>query len=161
MRAAAVAKVAREIARDCTQCFDEFLGEDPTYVHHPLAVSLLSKAGQLRAHVVEFGEGGMMSEMLLVEVSKLRCIPVVERSIEGKHSLISRRVHKHWRTGRTISLTLRMIDIKEGIARDPTFFNSLMDQFRLTRSPWQAAKQLGVHCHPDLELARRKKVVVR
>lgn len=43
--------VARRVAADCVQAFDEFRGEDPTHVHHCLSIMFLAAGGPLRAQV--------------------------------------------------------------------------------------------------------------
>ncbi len=43
--------VSRRIARESLVAFDEFAGEDPTYVHHYLTIRLLGRGSELRAEV--------------------------------------------------------------------------------------------------------------
>ena len=100
--------------------------------------------------IQEFASGETMHEFLRSEACKLAFTPVVERSIEAKHSLISRRVQKNWRSGRIVSLTLRVPDIKAEMAADATYLQTLVEAFAQTRDPMQAARQLGIQEHPDL-----------
>ena len=123
---------------------------DPDLVHHPTTVKFLAPASPLRPLLEAFAEGQPMSDALRIEAAKLSFMPVVERSIESKHSLISRRVQKQWRSGRIVSLTLRVPDIKAEVAADASFLQDLTKAFALTRDPVGAAKQLGIHEHPEL-----------
>jgi hypothetical protein len=111
----------------------QFPAKDPSYVHHPLTLDFLARNGNLRAAVEAFAGGANMTPDLALAVSKLRFVPVVERSIESKHSLISRRVQKNYRTGRVISLTLRVPEIKDALRRDVGFLQELVDQFARLR----------------------------
>ena len=142
--------VARAAACDMLLKRDGLDVADPSLVHHPVTLRFLHDSSPLRGMLQSFSEGGPMSDVLRTEVSKLAFMPVVERSIEAKHSLISRRVQKHWRSGRIVSLTLRVPDIKAEMARDAAFFQELTQAFALSRDPVKAAQQLGVHEHPAL-----------
>jgi hypothetical protein len=148
---------ARQVAAEVLVSFDEFFGDDPSYVHHALSVVFLAKTGLLRAQVLAFAEGGPMGRELFAEVAKLRFIPVVERSIEAKHSLITRRVQKNFRTGRVVSLILRVPDLKETMRRDNDFILRFAEIFTKVRNPKQAASLLGISSHPSLMVASRAK----
>ena len=142
--------LAREAAADMLQ---QTLGldvPDPSLVHHPITLQFLSPGGVLRPMVQAFADGEPMNRLLQSEVSKLAFMPVVERSIEAQHSLISRRVQKNWRSGRIVSLTLRVPDIKTEIDREASFLKTLTEAFASTRDPMQAARQLGIQEHPAL-----------
>ena len=97
-----------------------------------------------------------MSPELSKEVAKLKLIPVVERCIEGKHSLITQRVQKHWRSGRVIRLTLRMLDLRGRMMRTCSYMTSLITVVNELRNPFSAAR-LGVVSHPDIVMAARNR----
>ncbi|CAE7037690.1 unnamed protein product [Symbiodinium sp. CCMP2456] len=143
--------VARQAAGEMLQLSDGLdAAADSALLHHPVTVDFLGAASQLRPLVQAFADGGHMAATLHKEASKLAFIPVVERSIEAKHSLISRRVQKNWRSGRIVSLTLRVPDIKAEVAADAEFLNRLTEAFGLVRDPRKAAHQLGIQDHPSL-----------
>ena len=147
--------VAQGVAQQCLHMYDDCIDSDPIYIHHAQSISFLSPASPLRAQVVEFASGLEMGDALRQEVDKLVFIPVVERSIEAKHALIKRKSGKHFRTGRFVSLTLRIPDVKEDIRRDMKFFTDLVSAFELTRNAKTAAALLGIDMHPSLVVARR------
>ena len=141
----------------CLTDFDGFVADDMSAVHHPKTLHLLAAGGPLplRAAVEAFAKGEPMSAELSFEVGKLALIPVVERSIEAKHALISRRVQKRHRSGRVLSLILRVPDVKESLRRDAGFAAKLVDCFSAARSPYTAAERLGLSCNPAMVVARR------
>ena len=141
---------AREVAKIVLEKTAGFNASDPNLVHHPLTLKLLSPDGSFRPMIQAFAEGQPMPAALHTETSKLGFIPVAERSIEAKHSLITRRVQKNWRTGRVVSLTLRIPDIKAELKADAIFLHDLVQAFALVRDPRKAAHQLGIQNHPDL-----------
>ena len=141
---------AREVAKTILEKVDGLNVENPGVVHHPLTLKFLSPDGNLRPMIQSFADGHPMSSALNTEACMLAFAPVVERSIEAKHSLITRRAQKHWRSGRVVSLTLRVPDIKEQIKVDATFFDDLVKAFALVRDPRKAAHQLGLQNHPAL-----------
>ena len=143
--------VARQAAQEMLQLSDGLgAAADSALLHHPVTVDFLGADSQLRPLVQAFADGGPMAATLHEEASKLAFIPVVERSIEAKHSLISRRVQKNWRSGRIVSLTLRVPDIKAEVAADAEFLHRLTEAFALVRDPRKAAHQLGIQDHPSL-----------
>ena len=143
-------ELARASARDTLETVSFLDVADPDLVHHPVTLRFLHPDGPLRCMVEAFASGDHMTDALCSEVAKLSFMPVVERSIEAKHSLISRRVQKNWRSGRIVSLTLRVPDIKAAIAADANFLQELTDAFALTRDPVKASHQLGIQEHPAL-----------
>ena len=143
-------QVARTAAHEILETCEGLGVADPFLVHHPTTLKFLHPTNPLRQMVQAFAEGENMSSELQREASKLAFMPVVERSIESKHSLISRRVQKHWRSGRIVSLTLRVPDIKSEMLADASFLQSITQAFSLTRDPVKAAQQLGIHEHPAL-----------
>ena len=146
---AAVARAAAADMLETTAGLAGFEG-DASLVHHPMTLHFLGSGSLLRPMIQEFASGETMHEFLRSEACKLAFMPVVERSIEAKHSLISRRVQKNWRSGRIVSLTLRVPDIKAEMAADATYLQTLVEAFAQTRDPMQAARQLGIQEHPDL-----------
>ena len=141
---------AREVANIILEKTQGLDASDPTLVHHPLTLKFLSPIETLRPMIQSFAAGQPMPALLHTEASKLALMPVVERSIEAKHSLISRRVQKNWRSGRVVSLTLRVPDIKAELKADARFFDELIAAFALARDPRKAAQQLGIQNHPSL-----------
>ena len=121
--------IARRIALESINQFDEFAGEDPTYVHHHATILFLKRGGALRIHVEAFADGQDMQADLKLEVAKLRFIPIVERTIEAPHAIIKRRSGNQFRTGTQVSLTLRIPDVKDELRRDPRFLSTLVDIF--------------------------------
>ena len=75
-----------------------------------------------------------MGRELELDVSKLMHMPTVERSVEGKHSIISRRVNKKFRSGRFVSLAVRVPDIKEQTRRDSDSMVQLVNYFKMVPS---------------------------
>ena len=146
---AAVARAAAADMLETTAGLAGFEG-DASLVHHPTTLHFLGNGSLLRPMIQEFANGEAMHDFLRSEACKLAFMPVVERSIEAKHSLISRRVQKNWRSGRIVSLTLRVPDIKAEIAADATYLQTLVEAFAETRDPMRAARQLGIQEHPDL-----------
>ena len=121
---------AREVAKTILEKHDGLHVANPDLVHHPLTLKFLSPDGNLRPMIQSFADGHPMPSALSAAF-----VPVVERSIEAKHSLITRRAQKHWRSGRVVSLTLRVPDIKEQIKVDAKFFDDLVKAFALVRDP--------------------------
>ena len=142
--------VARAAAADMLQTTVGLDVPNPSLVHHPVTLKFLGPDSSLRPMLQSFADGEGMSRELQLEAYKLAFMPVVERSIEAKHSLISRRVQKNWRSGRIVSLTLRVPEIKAEFAADRSFQQKLVDAFALVRDPMNAARQLGIQEHPDL-----------
>ena len=93
--------------------FDDSVASGDSHLHHPIARKFLDPAAPLREQLESFVDDNPMGSELSFESSKFRFIPVVERSIESKHSLITRRAQTNWRSGRFVSLTLRMSDIQD------------------------------------------------
>ena len=149
--------IARQNAQSCLDMYNDLSDVDPEYVHHPLTISFLHEPGSLRRHVMDFVAGEPMSDELRTEVDKLTFIPVVERSIEAKHSIIKCRTANRLRSGRNVSLALRVPDIREDFRRDAGCMERLVDAFREVRSPSAAAQILGIAGHPDIVVALRLK----
>ena len=147
---------ARRVASKACEAFDELHFDDPAFVHHPLTLCFLQRDSLVRAEVNTFIASGVMGDRLKLEAAKLRLTPVVERSIEAKHALVTRRAGRHFRTGRVVSLTLRMPDLLQCMHRDHTYFDQVVSSFARSRTPYAAAAALGIASHPLIVEAAEK-----
>ncbi len=148
---------ARRVGREARQRFDEVVEAGGADLHHTLSMKFLLPGGPLRDALDNFVQGGNMTEELLGEVCKLRFIATVERSIEKQHSLIKKRAGKNYRTGKAVSLTLRVPNIKDQARRDPQFMDRLVTSFALMRNPLEAARRFGLSRHPAIVAASDQK----
>ena len=82
--------------------------------HHPLVQHVLGAESQLRAELVKFLRGGSLEhpQRLPTLLAKLRAMPIVERSIEAKHSFMNKNlVHNVRPTPASVSMALRFGEI--------------------------------------------------
>ena len=105
------AEVGRQHARNIVRFFDEQSPEVQA-LHHPVALRVLQEGSTARSELVLFIGGENMAQLpvLARAILPLKFVPIVERYIEGAHSIVKR--HVHWRhTPPLLSLARRFIII--------------------------------------------------
>lgn len=126
----------------------ERLPSDPVH-HHAITWKVLQPRGVLRQQLERVAEDMSLDQLpeLRAEICKLAFIPVVERIVEGAHSLVHRHTGYRKVTGAYVSTSLRFPEIDkvlEGPWRDKfvTFFEELRKRNRVV-------KHLRLQEHPQ------------
>ena len=92
-----------------------------------------------------------MAAPLELETARLRLVPIVERSMEGKHSIIKlRSQHKRMLSGEHTALTLRLPEAIRRMRVEPDFVKQLTDAFTTCRHPRRMAEAFGLQTHPSI-----------
>eukprot|EP00971_Amphidinium_carterae_P349841 6491256-Amphidinium_carterae.1 len=125
--------LARLCASECIRLFDNV---PDLAAHHPLSIAVLQTGTTARTELDLYIRGSELCSLphLLQLVLPVALIPIGERPIEMRHSLVSRRVAgKTRRHPTTVSLSNRVIEINARLAADPGFFASLTTAFAKVR----------------------------
>ncbi|CAK0882505.1 unnamed protein product, partial [Prorocentrum cordatum] len=118
----------------------------------------LGTGGRFRPFVERFGNGEDVdkdessdAEALLKHVASFLFLDVVERSIEGRHSVVHR--FSVFRPSKLCMLSnrLRVPEIEMLLPLEPPMFAELIECMRLARRPRHLARELGIMGHPSLQ----------
>jgi hypothetical protein len=141
--------VARTIAVNILQKYDSW----PTAaVHHRLTLKFCSANAdnKLQAQLRSFSEGASLQDLpdLLQEVSALRCIPVTERHVEAKHSLVLKALTHRHHGPLSVSMAVRLREIEKEFSSEKDFaelaacmaqlnrVRHIPEAFMMTHHPW-------------------------
>lgn len=146
----------KDLAQKAVEEFDK-LPAEPIY-HHPLTWKILGPGSPLRSQVDALANGGdVLSNLpgLESEIAPLAMVPVVERIVEGSHSLVHRHTGYRKVTGAYVSCAHRLeemnlfLDTDEGKCN----FAKTLDYLR---KPRRLAKAFRFQDHPLwLEIGNR------
>ena len=122
-------------------------------LHHRLSWAWFQSDSPVREATERFIEGTPRRELpvLLDVLASLTAVPVVERVVEGEHSLLKRHSLLRKVTGSYISLSLRRSEIQESMKQNSSellaIFHEMHDPAKLARAPhmtehplWKAAQ---------------------
>ena len=154
--------VARQAAQQCLRQWDQAMelqrrarqeGTAPREVH---ALSKLFLGdGPLRALLLQFADSVPRSDPRMLPLcralAKLLFVPVVERGIEGKHSLLKRILSRAPRySGALASIMMRMPALRAYLQSQPDFLSQLCQQMESCCDPYYMMKHIGLISHPSV-----------
>ena len=146
---------ARACAASCLRDFDAEGPEGDLKKHHQLASEFLQPGSLLRDEVVRLAEGTPfldLSKNFIRRVAALKFVPIVERPIEGKHSLVKRGLRAGKKTARSpvlVSLSAgRLLEFQTLIADSPMLLQVIAEHVSVVRIPHDMARVLGLTNHP-------------
>ena len=160
--------MARQCAQECLTLYDK--KPEPS-LHHRVSSEMFGfEDTSLRRFVTEFVSGGPLkaNSALLFKVALLKFMPVVERVIEMRHSMIKSMLSsKRQRHPVAISLANRGLEIAKRLDLNPSMLADLGDLLGKVRNGKMVCEMFGFcgHAtagpmisqglHPTLFLARR------
>ena len=149
----AVALFDEQVARQALRCcVDDFETDPrPPPVHHRLTWAWLRPGSALRAEIDRFLAGlprDELSEQFRQWVATLRFIPVVETTIEEKHSRVSLRVKRGSVAPTKISLSNRLPLMERTIRRDAGAMPEILAAFDKSRTLAAIPQLLDLDMHP-------------
>eukprot|EP00959_Pyramimonas_sp_CCMP1952_P444930 9316469-Pyramimonas_sp.AAC.1 len=92
-----------------------------------------------------------MSEELQTKAALLKFIPVVERCVEGLHRNVKVKAKHVKLGGPSVSLAVRLSEMKQLMVTEPSFLNILAAEFDRVRSPKKAVILMGFSGHPRVQ----------
>ena len=144
-----------EARRSAFKCLCMYASsKSPASSHHPLSVAMLHKGQPLQLEMESFARGASLSTcpLLKVQLQRLRMVPIVERSIEAKHSLAKQRLSSNSRPSpATVSMALRYPEISHDIAKTKRFSSALTKSFDRHRAVPAMLQFSGLLHHPGLD----------
>eukprot|EP00971_Amphidinium_carterae_P025186 497243-Amphidinium_carterae.1 len=143
--------VAQRCAQECLNLFDSAASDDPT-MHHRLTWTFLGP-GQVRDEVTAFAQGRTLSDLPLLQAraEKLYFAYTVERSIEGKHSVVHKATIGKTSGPTLVSMSVRMAEIESYLSSSQDAFRWLSSLLENTRQTRKLPKLIGIHRHPTLQ----------
>lgn len=137
----------KTIAEKALQQFSQFPAE-PIH-HHCLTWRIMSPKSTLRAQVEALAQGRELSSMLELscEVARLAFIPVVERIVEGAHSLVHRHAGYRKVSGAYVSCSQRFPEM-EAFLETPGGQARFVEAFERLRKPRKLANLFRFKEHP-------------
>ena len=144
---------ARELACQLLSRFDAQTPE-ASCRHDSKTLFFLCPSSPMRPALERFAAGAALDSEPLLEfhVASLRFVSIVERWIEGSHSLVSRK-SGHNASGAVVSLTRRLAQFEAELAADPRIFSELLPHFQQARHVSRLPSLLGLANHPCFEQA--------
>lgn len=145
-------EVAKRCAREALEAW-EGLSEAHREAAHRLTKVFLAP-GILREQLALFAvTDAPLADFddLLSQAARLRFIPVVERSVEAKHSLAHVKGTYRKVTPAYVSLYLRMPAFERGVKRSATALSETVDAFKAARKVRRLVVDLGFERHPTLQ----------
>ena len=143
--------VARRIGKECMALFDA-QGPEVQALHHSRTLQILGPS--MRPALLAFIEGadwdsGGEVNALARAVLPFKFVPIVERYIEGAHSLVHRGVASS-HSPPLISLARRLPRLEANLAQRPEILQELLKCFDRTRHVKSIPELLGISSHPCL-----------
>ena len=138
----------RDLAKKMVSEFQK-LPEAPVH-HHDLTWFIMRPGSNLRSQVdaLAAGNGDVLSMPdLLAQVAQLAFVPVVERIVEGAHSLVHRHTGFRKVTGAYVSCAHRLPEI-DGYLENQEWRGVFLECFEQVRKPRRLAKAFRFHLHP-------------
>ena len=117
--------------------------------HHRVSNEVLGHSSAFRADVVRCAVGEAMPVALAGRLSVMRFMPIVERTIEQKHALVSLALGRRRRSPTAVSLANRLVEFEARLKEDPALLNSVAKALDSVRSSRQVIQQCGFSAHPD------------
>ena len=154
---------AREAARECLRQWDRAQrlaqrcreeGSRPLKPHH-WSTMILGESGTLRRQLLLFVDGASRSDDRLKELRGVLCkvlfVPVVERGIEGRHSILKRILLRcpHY-SGALASLNMRIKGLRHYLSTSPEFLQELIANMDMCRDTYYLLRHLGMSEHPSV-----------
>ena len=127
--------------------------------HHRVTSHFLKVGSPLRADLDKLAASHRLCDLPVLqrELSALAFIPVVERVVEGEHSLLHRHAGYRQVTGAYVSCSLRMCEI-ESLLQSSSGQERMEQAFESVRKPRRIAKLFSFDTHPEwLEQLSRPK----
>ena len=147
-------------AKDILQDFDT--QDRPTQLlHHPIVLEILGDGCPTRAEFIAFARGEITlsgTHHLASKILPFKFVPIVERYIEGVHSLVKRSVpHRH--TPVLVSLAVRLPRLEDTLFKKPEILPDLLRCFDQCRDTLRLPATLGLASHPKLlEMSKQSRV---
>ena len=152
---------ARSIAKQCLRQWEDMEhrlavvadhGGNQGARMHPLAALYFHRDSDLRALVLKFAQGASREDPelkpLVKHLAGLRCIPIVSRAIEGRHSVLKRLLSRAPNsTASCLSLALRLPEMIEALTTDPELVKGISKLLDLCRKPRHVVAHLGLASH--------------
>ena len=139
--------IARASVLSCFVQFSELSAEEQASEVHALTRKLLSSDGPLRSLVVDWVQGGDMSEELQDLRSQMLLTPTLEISVERLHAFLKQRtLATHHISGAYASLQLRKPEI---LRCHSEHFSELSECCGLASTPAQMVESLGLQFYPN------------
>ena len=142
--------IGRRIARECVAAFYVVnAGEEH---HHRIAWKVLGPESPLRRHLLDFIAGDPLSAELLDELLPLTLVPIVERAVEGKHSLIHRQASCRRVSGPCVSNSLRLGATKDMLKKGKKTRLAFYRSFEDAKVSTKVIQELGISKHPAIQI---------
>ena len=121
--------------------------------HHPTTWKVFAPGGLLRRQLDRLALDPLVVLPQLPElyeqVCRLAFIPVVERIVEGQHSLVHRHTGYRKVTGAYISTALRLAEMDELLSRDDSCKRGFVAEFEALRHSRRLVKSFRLQEHPQ------------
>ena len=143
-----------ETAQQCaSKAWEQWSANPIREAHHPLTVRFCC---DLKEDLQKFIHGTSLrslSQDFQIQVSKLLFVPVTERSIERKHSLVQGALHRSGLKGSTVRVSFanRLPELQKALEERPQLFDTLISCFERARVHSRLPMELGLEGHPLLE----------
>ncbi|CAK9101085.1 unnamed protein product, partial [Durusdinium trenchii] len=117
--------------------------------HHQLTWQILNPSSTLRSQLEAVAQGALLASLpgLASEVARLSFVPVVERIVEGAHSLVHRHTGYRKISGAYVSCSHRLPEMEAILDTDDGLEN-FCAAFEQLRKPRQLAKKFRLQDHP-------------
>ena len=141
-------------ARECaTKAWEQWQANAVPEVHHPLTLRFCCDLAEDLQRFIHGVPLKTLTKEFQLEVAKLLFVPVTERSIERKHSLVRGALHRSGLKGSTVRVSFanRLPELQQKLEEKPNLFETLIACFERARTHSRLPAELGLEGHPLLE----------
>ena len=144
-------QVGRRCAAECVAQYDAC--PNPSR-HHRVSVAFLDSGGDLRDQIMAFIGGGDLQALpqLQAKVLEFKYVPIVERTIEEKHSHVSRALGRKVRHHPVeVSLANRMREFEARARASPDFPSAIAGHMDRLKNAVGVCVDCGFQSHPSIQ----------